>query len=184
MRYYCQVILIVLASTIPVSFANAQTRSPLPLGPAGLYEQEDVTTLAPGVTLTHIVRGQVNWQDGYAVDVPFNTDQTSVQASSAVLAAAGFSPEIINIQPPQDARPGFFGAVVRLGVFATQALANEMVQSLAKKDFKNITTVYTGYNGFATTTGPWVVNVVDLDPSIPNNSSDRPKSAQATKHLG
>jgi len=177
MRYYCQVILIVLASTIPVSFANAQTRSPLPLGPAGLYEQEDVTTLAPGVTLTHIVRGQVNWQDGYAVDVPFNTDQTSVQASSAALAAAGFSPEIINIQPPQDARPGFFGAVVRLGVFATQALANEMVQSLAKKDFKNITTVYTGYNGFATTTGPWVVNVVDLDPSIFHGSITPVRSA-------
>ena len=165
-KTHFSVICLLLASAIPVSLANAQTRSPLPLGPAGLHEQESVTIPAPGVTLTHIVRGQVNWQDGYPVDVPFNTDQTSVQASAVALAGAGFSPEIITIQPPQDAQPGFFGAVIRLGVFATQALANEMVQSLANKNFKNITTVYTGYNGFATTTGPWVVNVVDLDPSV------------------
>lgn len=177
MRSYCLVTCLLLASATPINFANAQTRSPLPLGPAGLYEQNDITTLAPGVTLTHIVRGQVDWQDGYAVDVPFNTDQTSVQASAAALTAAGFSPEIINIQPPQGARPGFFGAVVRLGVFATQALANEMVQSLTGHDFKNITTVYTGYNGFKTTTGPWVVNVVDLDPSVFHGSITPVRSA-------
>jgi len=177
MKFCCLVTCVLMASASPINFANAQTRSPLPLGPAGLYEQEDVTTLAPSVTLTHIVRGQVDWQDGYAVDVPFNTDQTSVQASAAALAAAGFSPEIINIQPPQDAQPGFFGAIVRLGVFATQALANEMVQSLMSHDFKNITTVYTGYNGFKTTTGPWVVNVVDLDPSVFHGSITPVRSA-------
>lgn len=156
---------LLLTAAIPVSNATAQARGHLPLGPSGLSERVSSTTLASGVTLTHIVRGQSSPQDGYEVEVPFDTDRSSVQASDTALIAAGFSPRVIGIQPPKDTPPGFFGAIIRLGVFPTQAQANSMVKELARKGFTSISTNYTGFDGFQTTTGPWVVNIVDVDPA-------------------
>ena len=165
MNKFVASICLVVASGATICAANAQQRARLPLGPDGLTQKVTEARLAPGLTLTYVVRGQSNPQDGYAVDVPFNTDQATVSATAAALTAAGFNPQVINIKPPQDATQGFFGAVVRVGVYATQALADSMVRTLALKNFTNITTDYTGFNGFQTTTGPWVINIVNLDPA-------------------
>ena len=64
------------ADSLPAAHADEVTQ-PLPLGPAGLPESRTTTELAPGVTLTHIVRGAPDAGTPWVVEVSIPSTTSS-----------------------------------------------------------------------------------------------------------
>jgi hypothetical protein len=153
----------------------------LPLGPAGLPETRTVQRLAPGVTLTTIVRGRPSAEDFWTVSVglpvgapPPSPDpdapttlvgsQEAAAAVAAQLSASGFTPrtEPVDIAALGDVPAGRLGYVVRVGHAADQTAATALAGQLTAAGF-HPSVVFTGQDGTATT-GPWVIRVLAVDP--------------------
>jgi len=142
----------------------AAAQPQLPLGPRGLHETRAARAVAPGVTQTSIVRGFASPDAAWKVDV--NVVDTRAQADDLVarLRAAGFDPAVqrIEARAQDDPRPGPLGFLVRVGSFAAQAGADALRAQVVAAGFATARTVFTPEDG-APTTGPWVVNVLDVD---------------------
>lgn len=139
---------------------------PLPLGPADLVEERTTETVAPGVTHTEIVRGVRSDADVFAVDVAFVATQEEADALAAELVAAGVPARVDEVaeRAPDDDAPGPLGYRVRAGAFATIEEANALRAQLLESGYESPRAVYSGEDGEATT-GPWVVNVLEIDPA-------------------
>jgi hypothetical protein len=137
----------------------------LPLGPANLKETREKTELAPGLTYTHIVRGTQSEKDVYIVDVAFLKTRQEAEAMVKRLKSDGYHPkvEVITKRAPDDPEHGPLGYLVRLGSFQSQNDANKLRDELAGKGYQNLHVVYSGEDG-GKTTGPWVVNVIEINP--------------------
>jgi Phosphodiester glycosidase/SPOR domain len=71
---------------------------------------------------------------------------------------------VIAQRAPDDPTPGPLGYLVRIGSFATEAEANGVRDRLAAHGYTGLRVVYTGEDG-RLTTGPWVVDVLEVDGS-------------------
>jgi hypothetical protein len=153
----------------------------LPLGPAGLPETRTSTVLAPGVTLTMIVRGQADPADVWTVEVAIPggsgspdpdapptalADRAHADALAAVLRLAGFDPRVeeVTAPPTADYTPGTLGWRVRVGRHADQAGAAAELARVRAAGF-TASAVFTGWDGAPTDTGPWRVQVLTIDPA-------------------
>jgi hypothetical protein len=137
----------------------------LPLGNPNLQESRVSTQIAPGVTHTVITRGAPSNSDVYTVDVSFQATLQAAQTVANSLINLGFQPRIETIvqRAPDDPQSGPLGYLVRVGAFNTEALAVNLRNQLAAAGFTGLRVIYTGEDG-QTTTGPWVVNVLEIDP--------------------
>jgi hypothetical protein len=126
----------------------------LPLGPPGLPESRSTETLAPGLTHTRIVRGFPDTHAVWTVDVMVTRDRTAAAALRAELAGAGFDARVKALRADR--------FLVRSGAFATQAEATPRAAALGAAGHPGGTVVNTVEDGDRTT-GPWVVNVLDVD---------------------
>ncbi|MDL4814327.1 phosphodiester glycosidase family protein [Actinomadura opuntiae] len=154
--------------------ATASTRShALPLGPSSLREQRETRQLAPGVTLTSIVRGEKSPEDVWTLhvrlSVPGNASAVIAPKATADdaahrLEAAGLHPRVEAVDGPRfaDVRPGRVGYVVRVGRYATEADAKKDLPALTAAGF-SAGTSYTAQDG-AEATGPWRLHVITVDP--------------------
>lgn len=61
-----------------------------------------------------------------------------------------------------DREKGPLGYIVRIGQYQQEAYAAEMRNKLSEKGYSGLRTVFTGEDG-EKTTGPWVVNVIEVD---------------------
>ncbi|HEX6444413.1 MAG TPA: phosphodiester glycosidase family protein [Streptosporangiales bacterium] len=163
--------------TAPAGAAPA-TASALPLGPAGLSETRTTTTLQSGVTLTRIVRGTADPNDTWTIEVSVpaggNPDpdgpatalssQADAEQAAADLDAAGLDAraERVTTPPTSDYTPGTLGWRVRVGRYAQSADASGDLAKVRAAGF-NGSTLFTGWDG-ATSTGPWHVDVLTIDP--------------------
>jgi Phosphodiester glycosidase/SPOR domain len=156
---------LVLACALALLLPAAAAAAELPLGPAGLPETRTTTVPAPGVTHTRIVRGTTAPDDAWIVDAAFLGDRAAAEALAARLGAAGAPARVerIDERPPDAAVEGPQGYLVRTGRFATQAEADAERARLGALGFAGMRTVYSGEDG-RTTTGPWVVNVLEAAP--------------------
>ncbi|WP_173100370.1 phosphodiester glycosidase family protein [Actinomadura verrucosospora] len=152
--------------------AAART-SALPLGPSSLHEQRDTRQLAPGVTLTTIVRGEKSAADVWTLHVrlavPGNTSaviapKATAEDAARRLESAGFHPRVEAVDGPRfaDVRAGRVGYVVRVGRYATEADAKKDLPALNAAGF-SAGTSYTAQDGTAAT-GPWRLHVISVDP--------------------
>lgn len=138
----------------------------LPLGRPNLNESRQSVQVTPGVTHTVIVRGRQSDRDVYTVDVAFQTTAQAAQEIADSLRSQGYQPYIQPIveRTLDDLKPGLLGYLVRVGAFTKEAEAMNLRSSLAAIGYSGLRVVYTGEDG-ETTTGPWVVNVLEVDPN-------------------
>ncbi|MBD2775846.1 phosphodiester glycosidase family protein [Iningainema tapete] len=140
------------------------TRS-LPLGSSNLTESRVSNQIARGVTHTVIVRGRQTEREVYTVDVSFQANQAAAETVAESLRSQGYEPRVQPIlqRAQDDPESGALGYLVRVGAFSTEALATDLRNELAAIGYTGIRVVYTGEDG-GKTTGPWVVNVLEIDP--------------------
>ena len=163
--------LVALLLATPIAHAHGRPGGPhtahghgLPLGPPSLPETRTVDRLAPGLTYTKIVRGQLSPDDGWTVDAAVVASAQDAQTEAQRLRAAGFDAETSALPGPPDLhQPGPFAYRVRSGLFATKAEADARVAAIAAAGIPVRGSVFTAEDG-GPTTGPWVVHVLSVDP--------------------
>ncbi|MFN6564292.1 MAG: phosphodiester glycosidase family protein [Nostoc sp. ChiSLP01] len=163
---------LVLAVVKPlISNANQESKQKheyysysLPLGKGNLKESRVSKQIAPGVTHTVIVRGEQSNNEVYTVDVIFQATQQAAQNTANLLKSQGYQPYIKPIlrTVPDDPKSGVLGYLVRVGAFNTEALAVNLRDRLATIGYSGLRVVNTAEDGDHTT-GPWVVNVLEID---------------------
>lgn len=155
-----------LASALAAAPDETAYRGELPLGNPGLKETRTTERVTPGVTYTRIVRGEESRRDFYTVDVAFRADRAAAEEIAARLREDGYKPRVekVSDRAPDDPESGPSGYLVRVGKFASQAEADALRARLTADGYAGTRTVYTGEDG-GKTTGPWVVNVLKVDPA-------------------
>lgn len=162
---------------VPVSAKSAgqmekqAEKETLPLGLPNLKEKRTTEILAPGVTYTKITRGEQSEKDFFTVDVDFTETHEQAKALAKKLESEGFTPRIGRIadRAMDDNEKGPLGYLVRVGAFQTEEAAKELQQELAGIGYTGLRTVYAGEDG-QQTTGPWILNVLEVDPNSFNGS--------------
>lgn len=153
----------------------------LPLGPTGLPETRTTTTIEPGVTLTHIVRGAYDALTPWVVelsipatssspdpDAPARSVQDRASADELVrrLGTAGFDAQSQPVTQPAvaDVPAGVIGYRVRAtSTFASSADAGAYVARLKTAGF-TAHSWYAGWDGESMAKGQWSINVLTIDP--------------------
>ncbi len=138
----------------------------LELGAPDLPETRTVTTLAPGLTRTSITRGapdaSLSWTAEVAIpstspdpDAPASalSDEATAQAVATKLRNAGLTARVELVQSPRLADAGGdLGYRVRAGVFGSKADSTATINQIKAAGYA-ASTVYTGWDGDAGTTG-------------------------------
>ncbi|HWO95044.1 MAG TPA: phosphodiester glycosidase family protein [Bacillus sp. (in: firmicutes)] len=138
----------------------------LPLGLPSLREERTTVSLAPGVTYTKVSRGEKSEKDFFTVDVDFVETYEQAKSLAKRLQSDGFGePRIERImeRAMDDKEKGPLGFLVRVGTFQDEADTKALQQKLAEYGYTGLRVVYTGEDG-QRTTGPWIVNVIEVDP--------------------
>jgi hypothetical protein len=137
----------------------------LPLGQPNLKETREKKEIVKGVTYTKIVRGIQSEKEVYIVDIAFRGTLKDAEAIAKRLKTDGYNPKVETItkRAPDDPERGPLGYLVRLGSFKTENDANKLKDELSGKGYQNLRVVYSGEDGVETT-GPWVVNVLEINP--------------------
>lgn len=145
---------------------SARYSHSLPLGRPNLTESRQSTQVTPGVIHTVIVRGKRSDRNVYTVDVAFQATFQAAQEIADSLSSQGYQPYIQPVveKALDDLKPGLFGYLVRVGAFTKEAEAMNLREQLAAAEYSGVRVVYTGEDG-GKTTGPWVVNVLEIDPA-------------------
>jgi Phosphodiester glycosidase/SPOR domain len=144
--------------------STTETADELPLGPADLEETRTSTTIAPGLVHTSIRRGHRSADDFFTVDVTFFAARAPAARTARRLRNMGYRARVerISARAPDDPRRGPTGYLVRVGRLSSQARADAVAARLIADGFPDAAGTYTGFDG-RRTTGPWVVNIFDVD---------------------
>jgi SPOR domain len=136
----------------------------LPLGSGRLEESRSTDVLAPGVTYTRIVRGELSASDGWTADVAIVAARAEADDLAQRLRAAGFDAHVTELPGPPDAQSrGAFAYRVRSGLFGRRAQADERVAEIRAASLPARGSVFTAEDG-GPTSGPWVLHVLSVDP--------------------
>src|SRR4051794_3874231 len=156
----------VAAATGAAAVPGVAVAAGLPLGARSLPETRSTQRLSTGLTYTRIQRGTAPAAESYTVSVAFTTDRVQADALAAQLGTEGFPArvETITRRASDDPRPGPTGFVVRTGTFPTQAEATALRDRVAAAGHRSARVDWTGEDG-GPRTGPWVVQVLTLDPA-------------------
>jgi exopolysaccharide biosynthesis protein len=157
-----------VGSAHPESKQTSEPYSPsLPLGQSNLSESRVSNQLAPGVVHTVIVRGEQSDRGVYTVDLTFKAIREDAQTVAESLVALGYEPRVEPIlqRAPDDPDSGPLGYLVRVGTFSTETAATDLLKQLTSAGYSGLTVVNTAEDG-GETTGPWVVNVLEVDPTL------------------
>ncbi|MFE3974588.1 MULTISPECIES: phosphodiester glycosidase family protein [unclassified Peribacillus] len=159
---------VMIVNAIPETPVQSQVHMKnhvLPLGMPNLQEKRTSMNPAPGVMYTKIIRGETSSKDFYTVDVTFVETQKQAKKLLGNLKRDGFRNARIIREPDRamdDLEKGPLGYIVRIGQYQLEADATEMRKQLSAKGYTGLRNVYTGEDG-EKTTGPWVVNVLEVD---------------------
>lgn len=156
----------VLSSWFLVANGSAQGSSPadeLPLGYPGLDEERVTTTVEPGLIHTEIRRGALSPLTFWTVEVGYAVTLEEANALAEQLHQAGFEPRLDPAAAPRS-DGGPLGFMVRVGAFESSEEAQAEADRIASAGVVEQTRVrHTAEDGGAAT-GPWVVNILEVDP--------------------
>lgn len=169
------ILLLPLTAAAAPKDSSVDAPAKLPLGDGSLPESRTDTTLAPGLTLTTIARGQASENDYYTLRIPVPTSEKSFsllapreQAQQVVtrLQGAGFRAELHEERNPDylDLRAGTLGYNVQVGRYANREATRDDMKKLSGLGFRPMPQ-FTGEDGEATG-GPWMIRVLTLDPRL------------------
>lgn len=161
------------ATSVTTDAGLSSNSGVLPLGAAGLQESRSSEELASGLSHTQIVRGEKSNKDFYTVDAALTITEKEGRQVADRLSGDGYNPEILTINRPPDV-PGDspLAYLVRAGKFDSKQEAEKLQERLKNSGYggeendayPTPAVTYTGYYG-GETTGPWVVNVLEVDPN-------------------
>lgn len=159
-------VLTLTTTTAPSTGAAPQERTdplsrPLEIGPAGLAEERQVESLAPGVTLHRVVRGETDARDHYTATAGFATTEEQAAALEAKVREAGYEP-YRHASVEQSPTGGPLGWAVRTGRYDTKGEADATVTQLKAAGLA-ARVDDTAHDG-GETTGPWRVTMLVVDP--------------------
>ncbi|MDR7072392.1 phosphodiester glycosidase family protein [Fictibacillus barbaricus] len=133
------------------------------------YENKETQKLQEGVTYSRIVYGKANQNDAYMVNVDFLPTKEDAIKLRDQLTAKGYHPfvQTINGRAQDDPQQSPLGYLVRMGPYKEESNAKMISNDLISKGYSDSKTVFTGEDG-ESTTGPWVVHVIEMDPKTFN----------------
>ncbi|CAH0345347.1 phosphodiester glycosidase family protein [Bacillus sp. CECT 9360] len=137
----------------------------LPLGEPTLGETRNKKEIAPGLAHISIDRGYSSETDVFIVDVAFYKTREEAEKVKNELNAQGYDSRVkkISERPPGDRGKGPLGYLVRVGSFQSESDANKLRDELKRKGYEKSRVVFSAEDG-GKTTGPWVVNILEIDP--------------------
>ena len=147
------------------SYIARHASDPLPLGPEeGLEERRTVERITKGLVRIRIVRGHQSPDDVWTVTVGLGTTERQISALEREVREAGYEPYRTPTAGPSPLGPPDepLGYLVRVGRLDNRGEAEQLAEELAAKGVSG-GVHYTAGDGH-TTTGPWVVNVLVVDP--------------------
>jgi len=156
-------------TTSPAAASWQLPTAEMQLGPSGLQEARTNSQVAPGVSYYQITRGQSATTDFWTVTVGLVKTQAAAAPAAAAMAAAGYQVRYDSAGTGPDGSP--LGFNVSIGQFATQAAAQAVATTIAQQTSNAYkpTVRNTGLDGNATSTGPWLVNVLAISPTFKGN---------------
>lgn len=144
------------------------SKETLSIGISNLPESRNTKQLAKGVTYTDISRGYSSKKDYYTVDVAFL--ETKEQADSLLkeVNEKGFNAKLHKVKNKHskytDVEEKDVGYVVRSGEFEKESNAKEHADQLKTSGYEKAKVTFSEYDGTTKTTGPWKVDVLEIDP--------------------
>lgn len=165
----------------PAASAQVLEVGGLPLGAHHLPETRRTERVAPGVTLTRIVRGDPAAAYSWTVEVSIPggssspdpdapptalKDRVSAEETAAELRSAGFDARVEEVltEPVADFAGGSLGWRVRVGSFSSRAEADDARGRLVAAGHPG-SVGYTGWDADADDDrGPWRIDVLTVDP--------------------
>jgi hypothetical protein len=165
--------LVLLRTVAPVFAQPANTSTGLPLGSSTLVEYRTQAMLAPGVTLTTIMRGTASEAEHWTLSIlmPGSGSSISMLAScdlaqqlAAKLVESGFKPQLREERNPEykDLPAGKLGCSVRVGAYTTRDEAKGDMSRLSGCGYRSMP-LFTGEDDVPTS-GPWAIRVLTIDP--------------------
>lgn len=137
----------------------------LPLGGHPLPQSESVSELTSGVTYIHVHRGYQSKNSFYTVDSQLFTDKKDAQAVANKLKASGFDTTLHPVTNTNDTDVAgkHLGYVVRTGQFKNQNDATQLMNKLKQLGYQ-ASVKYSEYDGSEKSTGPWDINILEVNP--------------------
>ncbi|MGR3765721.1 phosphodiester glycosidase family protein [Rossellomorea sp. NS-SX7] len=141
----------------------------LSIGESDLPESRNTKQVTKGVTHTDITRGYYSKKAYYTVDVSFF--ETKGQANSLLreLKEKGYDATLHEVKNKQskytDVEEKEIGYVVRSGEFENENGAKEHADQLSTSGYEKAKVTFSEYDGTTKTTGPWKIDVLEIDPS-------------------
>ena len=155
-----------LLASILATGAHARGAPPtghdaLPLGSPALVQTSRTSAIAPGVVHTRIRRGRVGASQGWMLTSPVVASAAQVSEQTSCFAALGLQVAAGQFQIPGAGAPTY--SVLRAGSFASRAAAQRVLQRAQK----NGCTLHVRHSSeeAANAEGPWVIDVVTIDPA-------------------
>ena len=146
---------------VKTKMVKAETQTPFMK-----VESKESQKLQDGVTFSRLTYGKTTGEDdAYLVNVDFLPSNTEATNLKDKLASQGYHPFIqtINERAQDDPERKPLGYLVRIGPYQEETQATNLQKELVSKGFSDSRVVFTGEDGEATT-GPWAVNVLEINP--------------------
>ncbi|WNB93860.1 phosphodiester glycosidase family protein [Bacillus sp. NEB1478] len=130
-------------------------------------ENKDSQQIQEGVTYSRIVYGKASQEDAYMVNVDFLTTKEEAIKLKEKLTSQGYHSfvQTLNERAQDDPEQGPLGYIVRTGPYQEESQAKVLKEELVSKGYSDSKVIFTGEDGDSTT-GPWVANVIEINPKI------------------
>jgi Phosphodiester glycosidase/SPOR domain len=144
-----------------IKTAEADTQSPFED-----IEYQNSQKLQKGIKYFRIVYGKASQEADYMVNIDFLTEKEEADKLREELASLGYSSFIktINERAQDDPEPTPLGYLVRIGPYQEESEAKVTKEELVSKGYNDSKVIFTDEDGEATT-GPWTVNVLEINPN-------------------
>lgn len=129
-------------------------------------ENQNTQKLQKGIKYSRIVYGKASQKADYMVNIDFLTKKEEANKLREKLASLGYSSFIktINERAQDDQEKSPLGYLVRIGPFQEESEAKVTKEELVSKGYHDSKVIFTDEDG-EPTTGPWTVNVLEIDPN-------------------
>ena len=153
-----------VAAGAAVLASAAQAVRSLPLGSPKLKQRAVKRQLAPGVSLTRVVRGHHSPRERWVVDVMVVRHLGAARRFAARVRAKGFGAQVRHFAGPLGPRRTRYRVyAIRSGAFRSEKRAERLEKRLNRAGFKNTSVDHTSDDG-GPSTGPWRVKVLVIRP--------------------
>ncbi|WP_261133971.1 phosphodiester glycosidase family protein [Bacillus sp. Marseille-Q3570] len=148
------------------NISTVRASEKLSIGYKELPETRNTTQLVKGVTHTEIERGYRSEKSYFTIDAGFYDTKEDANQAVKSLKEQGYEAKIHQVENSKgtDVEEKMIGYVVYSGQFKKEEEAKPIVENMKDDGFENVRVIYSDYDGTIKTTGPWEIDVIEIDP--------------------